>query len=232
MDPLEAFSQLSRIKLSDTDLHGVLARIAELAKATLADVDEVSVTLIGERGARTVAFTGPLALALDEQQYAEGQGPCLSAAASGEKHLIPDLAAEERWPLWRAGALAAGIRSSLAIGLPVAESVNGAVNVYSTRVDAFDEDTILLADAFVGYAVVAMANAHLYNSNVTLARHLQTALDSRAVIEQAKGIIMSERRCSSVEAFTILSKVSQDTNRKLRDVAAALVATAENAVAS
>jgi AmiR/NasT family two-component response regulator len=70
---------------------------------------------------------------------------------------------------------------------------------------------------------VALANAHLYDTTASLAHHMQTAMESRAIIEQAKGIIMAERRCTSEDAFGILVKVSQDTNRKLRDVATALV---------
>ena len=73
---------------------------------------------------------------------------------------------------------------------------------------------------------MALANAHLYESTATLARQMQEAMRSRAVIEQAKGIIMGQRRCSAEEAFTLLAKLSQDSNRKLREVAEALVARA------
>jgi AmiR/NasT family two-component response regulator len=82
----------------------------------------------------------------------------------------------------------------------------------------------MLAQTFAGYAAVALANAYLYYSTADLARHLQTAMTSRAVIEQAKGIIMAERRCTADEAFAFLTAVSQETNRKVRDVAATLVA--------
>jgi AmiR/NasT family two-component response regulator len=68
-----------------------------------------------------------------------------------------------------------------------------------------------------------LANAHVYDTTATLAAHMQRAMENRAVIEQAKGIIMGDRRCGPEEAFQILSKVSQDANRKLRDVAFALV---------
>jgi AmiR/NasT family two-component response regulator len=82
----------------------------------------------------------------------------------------------------------------------------------------------MLAQTFAGYAAVALANAYLYHSTADLARHLRTAMDSRAVIEQAKGIVMAERRCTADEAFDFLTRLSQETNRKVRDVAAALVA--------
>jgi transcriptional regulator with GAF, ATPase, and Fis domain len=113
--------------------------------------------------------------------------------------------------------------SSLSIGLPIQEAVVGALNVYGTKPDAFDDDAITLAQTFAGYAAVAMANAHLYDTTATLAHHMQAAMENRAVIEQAKGIVMGERRCTADEAFAILVKVSQDTNRKLRDVTATLV---------
>jgi AmiR/NasT family two-component response regulator len=108
----------------------------------------------------------------------------------------------------------------------VHEAVTGALNVYATKPDAFDDDAIMIAQTFAGYAAVALANAHLYDTQATLAQHMQAAMEHRAVIEQAKGIIMAERRCTPDEAFQILTKLSQDTNRKLRDVATALVANA------
>jgi AmiR/NasT family two-component response regulator len=77
-----------------------------------------------------------------------------------------------------------------------------------------------------------MTNAHLYETQRTVAQHMQAAMLSRAVIEQAKGIIMAQRRCTADEAFAILSKISQDTNRKVRDVAASLVAHAASTAQS
>jgi GAF domain-containing protein len=177
------------------------------------------------KGPHTAAFTGDLALACDERQYERGHGPCLDAAATTATLLIDDMGQETRWPGYTAGAMDAGVHSSLSIGLPVHQSVTGALNIYATKPDAFDDDAIVLAQTFAGYAAVALANAHLYEAQATLAQHMQAAMESRAVIEQAKGIIMADRRCGPDEAFQILTELSQDTNRKLRDVATALVAT-------
>ncbi len=227
MDPTEAFVQLGRIKLGETDINRVLERVAELAKRTIPGAREVSVTLIrGGKDAHTAAFTGDLALRLDEWQYEHGHGPCLDAAASTTTLSVPDMTTESRWPDWSDRAVKAGAHSSLSIGLPIEEAVSGALNIYATAPEAFDDDAVILAQTFSGYAAVALANAHLYNAQATLAHHMEAAMASRAVIEQAKGIIMGERRCSPDEAFAILTEVSQDTNRKLRDVAAALVARA------
>jgi transcriptional regulator with GAF, ATPase, and Fis domain len=137
------------------------------------------------------------------------------------------MAIEYRWPQWSRRAYEAGAHSSLAIGLPLQEGVSGALNIYGAHAHAFDPEAIALAQTFARYAAVALGNAHLYDSTATLAEHMRTAMTSRAVIEQAKGIIMGQQRCDADQAFAILTKVSQDSNRKLRDVAAALVARAQ-----
>jgi GAF domain-containing protein len=228
MEPTEAFARLGRIKLSETDLQAVLETVADLAKRTISGANEVSVTLVRNRAAHTAAFTGDLALQLDESQYEAGYGPCLDASAGATTMSVPNMDDEIRWPRWTKQAVGHGIGSSLSIGLPVHEAVTGAINLYATEAEAFDEDAVIVARTFAGYAAVALANAHLYDATATLAQQLQAAMDSRAVIEQAKGIIMSERHCSADEAFSILSKLSQDSNRKLRDVAQALVQKAQS----
>jgi GAF domain-containing protein len=223
VEPADAFAQLGRIKLSETDLNGVFRRVTQLAKRTIPGASEVSVTLVHHKGAHTPTFTGDLALALDESQYELGHGPCLDAAVSTSIQHVADMTSETRWPDWTARAREAGAGSSLSIGLPVQEAVTGALNVYATKPHAFDGDALAVAQSFASYAEVAMANAYLYNASTTLAEHMAIAMRSRAVIEQAKGILMAERRCSADQAFAILTKWSQDTNRKLRDVAVLLV---------
>jgi GAF domain-containing protein len=223
MDPNDAFAELGRIKLAESDIDAVLDKITQLAKRTISGASEVSVTLMQGDDAYTAAFTGELAVKLDESQYERGHGPCLDAAAATAALSVPDMSTEDRWPDWARTAKEAGAQSSLSIGLPVHEKVTGALNIYATEPQAFDDDAITLAQSFAGYAAVALANVYLYETQATLAAHMQKAMESRAAIEQAKGIIMGDRRCTPAEAFAILSKLSQDTNRKLRDVANALV---------
>lgn len=226
VDPADAFAELGRIRLDETSLDDMLRRIAESANRSVPGTRDVSVTLVDGRASRTVVSTGELARDLDEWQYEQQRGPCLDASVSGDSVSVPDMAAEQRWPAWAAMARSAGVGSSLSIGLPIQESVVGALNVYGEVAHAFDPPAIAVAESFAAYAAVALANAHLYDSAATLAEQMQEAMRGRAVIEQAKGIIMGERRCSPEEAFALLSKISQDTNRKVRDVAAALVAQA------
>lgn len=97
IDPAEAFAELGRIRLAETDLDGVLRKVVELAKRTVPGADEVSVTLVRAEDAHSAAFTGGLARMLDEWQYGHDSGPCLAAAASGGTVSLTDLATEENW---------------------------------------------------------------------------------------------------------------------------------------
>ena len=232
MAALRAFAELGQIKFSETSFVGVFERVTELARRSLPGADEVSITLLREHRPVTPAATSELARRLDEAQYQRLSGPSLLAATEETTVTVVDTTVESRWPEWAAVAATDGIGSSLSVGLPIRDAVQGALNVYSRQSGAFPDHVINLAQAFAGYAAVALANADLYATTATLAGQLRQAMEHRAVIEQAKGIIMSERRCTPEEAFTFLTRASQDSNRKLRDVAAALVARTARPAAS
>lgn len=152
-----------------------------------------------------------------------GSGPCLDAAAAGELLIIRDMRTEERWPEFAGVALEQGLLSSLALNFPLQTAITGALNVYSTQIDAFGPSTVELGRTFADYAAVAIANAQLYESAATQARQLREAMTHRAVIDQAIGVIMAQRRCNHYVAFEALRLLSNTTNRKLREVAADLV---------
>lgn len=223
LEPMQAFAELGLIHLGENNMSQVLGRISELAKRTIPGADEVSVSLVHAGQASTAAFTGELALHLDETQYELGGGPCLAAAAGGETMHVTDMAAEDRWPEYAPEAVSRGARSSVSVGIPVQQAVTGALNIYSTRAEAFDDEAVDLARAFASYAAVALANAHLYASTAALAGQMQDAMATRAVIEQAKGILVSQRGCTPEDAFDILVRASKNANRKLREIAESLV---------
>jgi GAF domain-containing protein len=227
LDTTDVIRELGGIALGETGLDTVMARVADLARRTVPGASDVSVTLVRDGGPRTVASTGEPAELIDRWQYDNHHGPCLEAAADRRTVCVGDVAAERRWPGWSDHAGSVGVCSALSVGLPIRDHVIGAVNVYATSSWAFDDDAVLLAETFAEYAAVALANADLYHSAAALARQMREAMTSRAVIEQAKGIIMGQRRCGPEEAFAILSRASQRTNRKLRDVAASLVERAQ-----
>jgi GAF domain-containing protein len=224
VEPTAAIAELSRIVLADETVETVLQRIAELAKQAVPGAVEVSVTLVRADVPVTAAYTGQLALDADEMQYERGFGPCLDAARGGVLIRIEDMANETRWPDYAPKAAGIGVGSSVSVPLPLQEDVIGALNVYGARPGAFDDEAVRVAETFGAHAAVALANADLYASTAQLAQQMKEAMASRAVIEQAKGIIMARQGCAADEAFQVLVRTSQAANRKLKDVAAALVA--------
>ena len=223
LQPQSAFDDLARLTLADHSLESVMSKIAQLVKQTVSGVDEASVTLVEDGRAQTVAFTGALAMSLDERQYERGFGPCLDCIVGGEPVHIGSMSGDTRWPDFAANAVQEGAGSSLSIPVPVQREVFAAINAYSRQEQAFDDSAVELTTTFAAYAGVALANMHLYEAQAKVAEQLQAAMQSRAVIEQAKGILMAERRCTAEDAFTLLVDLSQRSNRKLKDVAQALV---------
>jgi GAF domain-containing protein len=223
MEPQQAFLQLGRLDLSQLTLTEVLAEVASLARVSVPGTDEVSVTLIEGERARTVAFTGSLAVHLDERQYARGFGPCMDAAISGDTITIKDTATDDRYPDFGPVAARAGMHSTLSVGMPVPQRIVGGLNFYARLLDAFDQSSVDMAQAFAAYGAVALVNAALLDSKITFAAGLERAMESRAVIEQAKGILIARSGCDATEAFSELVRRSQRTNLKLARVAAQLV---------
>jgi GAF domain-containing protein len=227
MKPQQAFIELGRLPQDRVPLSQVLARVGELAQATIPGADHVSVTLIEGENARSVAFTGGLAAQLDERQYVRGFGPCMDAALGGETIVVTDTSKDERYPGFAEVAARAGVRCSASIGMPVPQRTAGALNLYSTSLDAFDAEALAMAKAFAGCAAVALLNAGLVASKTALATQLQEAIVTHAVIEQAKGLLMGRLGCSPEEASTHLSRASGGANGELRDVATQVLTDAQ-----
>ncbi|NAZ88225.1 ANTAR domain-containing protein [Kineococcus sp. T90] len=226
MEPQAAFAELGTLVVGETPLSQVLARVAELAKACVPGAEEVSVTLLeGDKGesGRSAAFTGRLAATLDERQYAAGFGPCIDAAQSGQVVRVDDTSDDDVYPDFAAIAARQEVRSSVSVGMPLPQRTAGGLNVYRFDEGVLDQDSVALLQAFAGYAAIALANHSLYASAVALSAHLQTAMQSRAMIEQAKGVLVASLRCTPEEAFQHLVKQSQHRNVKLRDIAADVV---------
>jgi GAF domain-containing protein len=223
MEPHQAFEEMARTPLEGISLADMMGKIARLTKEVIPGADEVSVTLIERGNPTTVAFTGPLAVALDERQYEMGRGPCLDSIEAGQPVRIMATAREDRWRDWAQQAAKEGCGSSMSVPVPLQREVLAALNIYGLEEEAFDDSAAELGITFAAYAGVTLANKHLYDAQGRIVEQLQTAMRSRAVIEQAKGIIMGARRCTSEEAFDVLVKMSQDANRKLRDVAQSIV---------
>ena len=225
----EALLRLGRLSLRELSMEGLLQTVADLVKSVLPGDIEASVTLVVKDAPSTVASTGQLAVVLDETQYERGHGPCLHAARTGEVTEISDTRLDSRWPDYTPRAAEHGNLSSLSIPLVIDEDeqVSGALNLYAPQPGAFDEESRSTAVAFGPYAAVAAGNVHAYQRARSKADNLQIALESRAVIEQAKGVLMERYKITPDHAFRLLTLASMNANRKVRSVADDLVHTGE-----
>jgi GAF domain-containing protein len=222
-----ALERLGRLSWRDQPLEDLLQQVAELAKSAMPGSPETSIFVQHEDGRITVVSTGDLALRLDETQYSTGQGPCLHAATTGELTEIPDIRTETRWPDYARRAVEEQSLSSLSVPLAIDEHISGALNIYSRQAHAFDEGSRSAATRFGPYAAVALSNMYAYDSARDLAMNLEAALRSRAVIDQAKGILIERYRLTPDQAFQRLAAASMATQMKVRDIADHLVATGE-----
>jgi GAF domain-containing protein len=217
--------ELSRVALVDRTLEDVLTDITRIAAAGIPGAESTSITLVRNDKPFTAAHHGEMALAADELQYEKGYGPCMDAGRGGVMLRIDDTETEERWPDYvRHAQAVAGVRSSLSVPLPYQGNSIGALNNYSSQPAAFASPESIEAGLEVAEVVaVAVANADAHWQLGEQARNMRIAMDSRAVIEQAKGVLMAQRHVDAEQAFEILREASQRYNRKLRDIATGIV---------
>ena len=171
----------------------------------------------------TVACSDQIAARVDEVQYELDDGPCLHAMRDGIMVRIEDTRDKARWPEFEAQAASHGIRSCLALPLNADGKPVGALNMYSRQASAFGIAEARRAENFAENASGALSLAMRLASHAALIEQLRSSLTSRTVIDQALGIIMAREGCNQARAFAILRSASQNSNVKLRDIAAAVV---------
>ena len=214
---------LHRFLSGDDDLATMHTKMVLIASETIPACDLASITVLRDDGTpATPAFSDKTALVLDEAQYAIGDGPCLSAIRHrGVEHV--STASDTRWPAFIGAAVERGVLATFSVPLGNEETVVGGLNLYSETTAEFDDASKELACVFADQLGVAAATLTLYAEGYELSHQLQHAMQSRAVIEQAKGILMAAERCGPDAAFEILVRASQNQNRKLRAIATDIV---------
>lgn len=217
---LSALSGLSAARLSLEDL---LTQVATFAVRAIPGADGAGLTLIEEGRTDTIVKSAPFVREIDEIQYGLGQGPCISAAAEATPMRSGSLETDSRWPQFgpRAGGL--GVHSVLSLPLISAEMVVGAMNVYARAEDAFDERAVQLGELFAVPAAIAVQNAQILAQTQRLAAKFQEALTSRAVIDQAIGILMSRSGVTPAEAYSRIRLLSEHQSTQLTVVAEGIV---------
>jgi len=223
-----SLARLASIRFGDASVDEVLGLIVSLAGETISGVDGASLTVRRQGLLETPHYTHEALLALDEAQYEAGEGPCLEALDGGA--VVHGTDGLDRWPALAARAGSMGIRSVLSEPLECGPEVLASLNLYS-RAASFDDEAKEVSALFAGPAATAFANAAAYAAAAKLNENLREAIATREIIGEAKGILMARQGCTSDEAFDILRRASQRTNRKLRDIAVELVETTEHSPA-
>lgn len=225
-----AVEALTATLAGTTHKETILQAVAEQVVSVVPDADMASITVLGDTEPYTGASTDPRAWQIDDAQYAEGDGPCLRAARTGELTRFEVSTAAELWPTFARVSGELGVGSFLAAPLTVDRHAAGAVNLFSFGTHGFRE---IDAQYLRLYTVVAQTAMHSVG-RAQLAEEvdqLRSAMASRAVIEQAKGILMAVRGLTDDQAFQALVSQSQRDNVKLRVLARQFVAMATGAAA-
>lgn len=226
--PHEALlAEVSGVLASVDETHDYLVRVVNAVRRHVAGCDEVGVTLLVDGRPSTVAYTTVATLEIDAVQYMLDEGPCLDAARA-RTEVVATLGeqgdAEERWPSFAEAVRSDGMRSLMALPLVSGEQCVGALNLYSRAphaFDAFEASVARVAAARAGDAIVAVTELE---GARRLAGQLEQAMASRAVIEQAKGVLMALRGIDEHAAFEWLRASSQAQNVKVRSLAEQVVA--------
>jgi GAF domain-containing protein len=226
----ESLAALSQFFVGDRTMEESLHRVAEMTKEAVPAAAYVGVTMMHRGRPQTTVFTDPAAPEIDARQYEADSGPCLDSFRLGEVVRLDSARHETRWPEFRRGCLDHGILSTISFPLTVENVTNGALNLYAKRERAFSDEEVEVGGLFAAQAAIVLANAQAYWSARAKSEQLEQALQSRAEIEQAKGIIMAATRCTPDEAFDVLVRQSQQQNRKLRDIAIEIVSNASRRV--
>lgn len=201
-------------------LHLLTARCAEILK-----VDAAGLLLVDQHGVlNMVAATTEQARLVELFQLENSEGPCLDSFRSGQLVRCADLsAATDRWPLFARAARDAGFGAVYAIPMRLREETIGGLNLFSNVAGGPGDDQLQVAQALADVATIGLLHERTMRRHEVLTEQLQTALNSRILIEQAKGVL-AERLGSSVDqAFDTLRKYARSHNRRLIDLAAAVV---------
>lgn len=213
LDAAEVFAQVARQLLSEHLVPDTLQRIVELAVEHLEACEFAGITSIEAGRITSPASSDEVPRIVDAIQAEVGEGPCVDAIRDHEVFLTGDLIAEQRWPQFsRRAHEQTGVISILSIRLFAEHNTMGALNLYSTATDAFDETDVAMAAVFATHAAVAMTAARRE-------ANLERKVETRDLIGRAKGILMSLRHVTDDQAFELLRAASQRLNIKLTAVA-------------
>ncbi len=216
----DTFVELADTMVADFDVIDFLHLLTDRS-VRLLEVSAAGVLLADPRGELRVAAASSEATALVELfQLQNDEGPCLDCVRTGRPAIAADLAgAGQQWPRFAQAAGEAGFRTVQALPMRLRDQVIGALNLFGAEPGPFSPDSLRIGQALADVATIGLLHERNVRRGEAVAEQLQGALNSRVVIEQAKGKIAERYGVSMDESFGMLRKHARDTNQRLTDIA-------------
>lgn len=221
----EVFVELADTLVEEFDVVDLLQTLTERC-VELIDTDAAGLMLDDQRGnLRLIAHTHESARLLELFELQQQEGPCLDCFATGQVLANIDLAAAtERWPSFTQAARDVGFGTSHAVPLRLRRQVIGALNLFAAGRRPLDDDSLAIARGLADIATIGLLHERAVRDQVALSEQLQTALHSRILVEQAKGVLSALTGTSVEAAFALMRTHARRTGRPLTEVAGAVVA--------
>jgi GAF domain-containing protein len=228
----ETFVELTDTMVADFDVIDFLQVLTDRS-AQLLDVSAAGLLLADQRGElRVVAASSEAARLLELLQVQLGQGPCLDCFRSGRAVTATDLGTDGRWPQFAEAAAEAGLGAVQALPMRLREQVIGALNLFRAAPGDFDPVNVRVGQALADVATIGLLHERTMRRRDTLNEQLQAALNSRVVIEQAKGKLAERLGLDMDQAFNVLRDHARSRNIRLSDLARAFIDGTENITGS
>jgi GAF domain-containing protein len=220
---VRTLSDFTRLLLTPYDVSTALAELADRVSEVLGLLGSgVSLARDGRLEFDTVYGAGVAAIERVQQEVQAG--PCVTAFQTGEVVVVTDIEVDRlRWPEYTRAASAAGVTSVASIPLQLGDRAVGALNLYARGRRDWSSDDVAAAVVLADMATACLINASHHRQQVELTRQLQHALDSRVVIEQAKGILAGRRNISPEKAFTIIRAHARSRHATVSAVAEGVI---------
>ena len=217
------------VTLADTLVNGfdVVGLFDDLASACveLLDVTASGLMLVDPAGRlRVMASSSERSRLLELLEIQNDEGPCLDCYRGGQPVVVADLAVEERrWPTFSVEAMRVGFGAVYALPMRLRDETIGALNLFHREPGALTDARLRLAQALADVATIGILQQRAIQRGADLADQLQSALNSRLIIEQAKGVLAEREHAEMAAAFDLLRRYARRTGRKLSEVAVAVV---------
>jgi transcriptional regulator with GAF, ATPase, and Fis domain len=219
----DVFVEMADTLVDDFDVIDFLHVLAERC-VQLLGVSAAGLLLTDQRGAlQVVAASSERTRLLELFQLQTDQGPCVDCFRTGQQVSVADLPAAGRWPRFTAAAAEVGFAAVHALPMRLRDEVIGALNLFDTTPSQLDGGTLRVGQALADVATIGLLQQRAIHRRDVLTEQLQTALNSRVLIEQAKGVLAERLHLDLADAFTLLRGSARSHNRRLSELAQAIV---------